>query len=972
MGLDKWESESISPRELDNWHCDGDFFLHFLDSPEQGLLIIPLYSDIKPRGGGTYIAEDGVGSIARWLRDHPEGIQPGMGPGEGKFDFIARINECNIFTEMTGERGDVILLHPLMLHSASKNHTRAPRLITNPPVSLKEPFNFNRENPAEFSLVELKTLKELGVDRLDFIPTAPRQKIVPKRLDVQSKLLAEELERMRAHAEKTGVPIDSEHANVEPDKLRESLSPPMLNLNHHHPPGGTVALPPLVSMDLLDEYLPGLAISGAIVQVASSTPSEGGHVYDLSFSRDKATHASDALFSFNLGIPGHNVTGSLRLTREKCFWLFARQSHSLPADTDTQIFALRSSSHVLVALPLTTESYLGAFRGPMHEDERGSIFVRFEQVLPPAVTGKVVIAIAPNLNIALKNSVQHARSILGKPDSISSGASTLFKNQLTYCTWDSLQPPVPTCAKSALQTLEYLNSLGIRPATLLLDDSWQDVNSFRTLQSFDASASFLDGYKNLAEIVKTAKAKYGVRDVGVWHTIQGYWSGVDTDKFASRYKLVKVKKDGYPGPTEPPGFQYYMPHPDSIGSFFHDYYSALRAAGVTFAKCDNMASIDHIVSAVEASFIGPWMEIPGDPVDVPQLKEAYVRAVKAAARESFGEENVVWCMGMTPRLLLGEIGLGGDGLKRTVRNSDDYFPHEPDAHRYHVFTNVLNGLFLNNLDVHPDFDMFQTHAYISPQSVQNNTPAGLAQGAFHASFRVFGTGPVTITDVPLKSNPEILHKIVGNTSPTTSSPSLVVQASQAFTVLDEVFNPAIMEGGNGKGLKVYVNNTIGVWNVRAWHGKVVEFVTPPDITQALSLLPKSPLPPVIVYIQSSNPSSSSRTLFYGTTDPIRPAPPVRIDLDILGWATVGVAVIEQAKEVACLGLVDKYLSARGVEKAELKGGVYSVGRVGVSLVDDSGVKGAEQQVEFETEGLAKGKRITVQVKGRSEVLFELL
>lgn len=55
-----------------------------------------------------------------------------------------------------------------MLHSASRNHTRAPRIITNPPVSLKEPFNFNRESPEDYSIVEKKTLKELGVDKLDF------------------------------------------------------------------------------------------------------------------------------------------------------------------------------------------------------------------------------------------------------------------------------------------------------------------------------------------------------------------------------------------------------------------------------------------------------------------------------------------------------------------------------------------------------------------------------------------------------------------------------------------------------------------------------------------------------------------------------------------------------------------------------------------------------------------------------------
>ncbi|CAE6421032.1 unnamed protein product [Rhizoctonia solani] len=102
LGTKRWETEDIEPQDLDNWHCDGDFFLHFLDSPEQALLVIPLYSDINPRGGGTYIAEDSIGAIARWLRDHPEGVVPGMGSGEAKFDFAARLKECKVFTEMTG------------------------------------------------------------------------------------------------------------------------------------------------------------------------------------------------------------------------------------------------------------------------------------------------------------------------------------------------------------------------------------------------------------------------------------------------------------------------------------------------------------------------------------------------------------------------------------------------------------------------------------------------------------------------------------------------------------------------------------------------------------------------------------------------------------------------------------------------------------------------------------------------------
>jgi len=46
--------------------------------------------------------------------------------------------------------------------------------MTNPPVVLKEPMNFNRDDPADFSLLEQATLHYLGLERLDFQPPGPR------------------------------------------------------------------------------------------------------------------------------------------------------------------------------------------------------------------------------------------------------------------------------------------------------------------------------------------------------------------------------------------------------------------------------------------------------------------------------------------------------------------------------------------------------------------------------------------------------------------------------------------------------------------------------------------------------------------------------------------------------------------------------------------------------------------------------
>jgi hypothetical protein len=59
--------DTLDFRSLGDWHNDGDWFIHFLDSPEQALLVIPLFSDIKPKGGGTVICTDGIGLVAKHL-----------------------------------------------------------------------------------------------------------------------------------------------------------------------------------------------------------------------------------------------------------------------------------------------------------------------------------------------------------------------------------------------------------------------------------------------------------------------------------------------------------------------------------------------------------------------------------------------------------------------------------------------------------------------------------------------------------------------------------------------------------------------------------------------------------------------------------------------------------------------------------------------------------------------------------------
>ncbi|KAI1805646.1 hypothetical protein F4811DRAFT_212305 [Daldinia bambusicola] len=209
LGTAEGEGKPVPPRDLANWHVDGDFFVHYLDSPEQALLVIPLFTDVVPQGGGTMICPPAIERVARHLYEHPEGVSPRMVP-RAHPDFarernlewymeIARSCEDADFVEAVGAVGDVYLLHPLMMHSATSNARRAVRIITNPPVSLRVPFRFDgQEEEDGYSLVERKTIAAVGdADKLKgWKITMPRERVVPERVRIQEEMKREERRRL--------------------------------------------------------------------------------------------------------------------------------------------------------------------------------------------------------------------------------------------------------------------------------------------------------------------------------------------------------------------------------------------------------------------------------------------------------------------------------------------------------------------------------------------------------------------------------------------------------------------------------------------------------------------------------------------------------------------------------------------------------------------------------------------------------
>jgi hypothetical protein len=160
----------------EGWHKDGDWFRHFLDSPEQGLLGIVLWRDVSEDMGPTCVASDSVGPVAELLASRPEGFAPEELKAPMR-DILAR---CRDVRALTGTQGTIVFAHPFLLHTVSPNTGRTPRVISNTSVMLHEPMRFDdRERP--LTAVERSVLALLGRDRLDFEPTGERATVVSDR-----------------------------------------------------------------------------------------------------------------------------------------------------------------------------------------------------------------------------------------------------------------------------------------------------------------------------------------------------------------------------------------------------------------------------------------------------------------------------------------------------------------------------------------------------------------------------------------------------------------------------------------------------------------------------------------------------------------------------------------------------------------------------------------------------------------------
>jgi raffinose synthase len=229
--------------------------------------------------------------------------------------------------------------------------------------------------------------------------------------------------------------------------------------------------------------------------------------------------------------------------------------------------------------------------------------------------------------------------------------------------------------------------------------------------------------------VRMAKDDFGIQTFLVWHTLNGYWGGVDGARLSGYGVIDQVRRFGEGILAHEPTFNEdwwgslvgFVPAAQ-IARFYDDYHRSLAAQGVDGVKVDSQATLEGLC------------EHQGSRV---RVSRAYRQALEGSVRRHF-DGRLINCMSNAQETWYGSPD------STLLRTSVDFYPTRPELHGLHLYTNAQVGVWFGEF-MHPDWDMFQS---------------GHEWGAFHAAGRAVSGGPVYASDKPGAHSFELLKKLV--------------------------------------------------------------------------------------------------------------------------------------------------------------------------------------------------------------------
>lgn len=273
---------------------------------------------------------------------------------------------------------------------------------------------------------------------------------------------------------------------------------------------------------------------------------------------------------------------------------------------------------------------------------------------------------------------------------------------LGWCSWDAFYKQVN--AEGLLTKTAELSAAGLPVRWVMIDDGWSETTEDKRLTTYDADpGKFPDG---LAPVAREMKERHGVRWVGVWHTIAGYWGGIDPEgELFARNRHSLFETNG--GAWVP------APEPAKAFGFWNDWHGYLKKQGIDFVKVDSQSAVLNFFR---------------DHAPVGRAAKAAHSALEASVALHFGG-TIINCMGMSSE------NIWHRPMSAVSRNSDDFVPEEATGFREHALQNAYNSFF-HGAFYWGDWDMFWSSNH---DAVQNMTLRAISGGPVYVSDKIGGT-----------------------------------------------------------------------------------------------------------------------------------------------------------------------------------------------------------------------------------------
>jgi hypothetical protein len=283
-------------------------------------------------------------------------------------------------------------------------------------------------------------------------------------------------------------------------------------------------------------------------------------------------------------------------------------------------------------------------------------------------------------------------------------------DRLGWCSWDAFYHQVNR--EGLLAKADELRKLGLPVTWFMIDDGWSEIRDGK-LASFDADPAKFPG--GLGHAVRELKQTYGIPYVGVWHTMTGYWGGIDPDSAIAketRDALYQVPRGNL------------IPYPDAGRGFgfWYAWHSYLRRQGIDFVKVDSQSSLMNFLRGHRA---------------VGEAAAAAHAALEASVALHF-DKTIINCMGMAVENVWHRPS------SAISRSSDDFVPQERRGFPEHALQNAYNS-FYHGAFYWGDWDMYWSRNHDDVQS---------------AVLRSVSGGPVYVSDALDKTDPAKIWPLI--------------------------------------------------------------------------------------------------------------------------------------------------------------------------------------------------------------------